>query len=171
MKIVVVTMLGAMMLSPAIAPFGAPQQAENVVLFPGDGLRGQAVFAGADAARLNEEAGGVDDVEALRQEFWSNDADQRRRVLLPFLWDVVVPSGQLFGNARRGSEVRVTNGHNVSYPGYNELLAGFADDRIDSNDKNLNPNPNVLEWIARQPGFEGRVAAFTAWDVFPFIIN
>ncbi len=170
-RIVVVTVLGAMMLSPAIAPSAAPQQAENVILFTVDGLRWQEVFTGADAALLNEEAGGVNDVEALRQEFWSNDADQRRRLLLPFLWDVVVPSGQLFGNVRRGSEVRVTNGRNFSYPGYNELLAGFADDRIDSNAKNLNPNPNVLEWLARQPGFEGRVAAFTAWDVFPFIIN
>lgn len=171
MRIVLVTVLGALMLSSSIVRSGAPQQAENVVLFTVDGLRWQEVFAGADAALLSEEAGGVDDVEALRQEFWSDDADQRRRVLLPFLWEVVVPAGQLFGNAWRGSEVRVTNGRNFSYPGYNELLAGFADDRIDSNAKNLNPNPNVLEWLNRQAGFEGRVAAFTAWDVFPFILN
>jgi hypothetical protein len=51
------------------------------------------------------------------------------------------------------------------------MLGGFPDHRIDSNDKRLNPNPNVLEWIATQPGFEGRVAAFTSWDVFPFILN
>jgi len=156
---------------PATTVPGAPQQAENVILFTVDGLRWQEVFAGADAALLNEEAGGVDNVEALRQELWSNDADQRRRTLLPFLWDVVVPLGQLFGNAGRGSEVRVTNGRNFSYPGYNEMLAGFVDDRIDSNDKNLNPNPNVFEWLNGQPGFEGRVAVFTAWDVFPFILN
>jgi hypothetical protein len=90
---------------------------------------------------------------------------------MPFLWDALVPSGQLFGNFLRGSEVRVTNGRNFSYPGYHEMMGGFPDNRIDSNDKRLNPNPNVLEWIATQPGFEGRVAAFASWDVFPFILN
>jgi hypothetical protein len=29
----------------------------------------------------------------------------------------------------------------------------------------------VLEWLSRRPGFEERIAAFCAWDVFPFIIN
>jgi len=156
---------------PATTVPGAPQQAENVILFTFDGLRWQEVFGGADEALLTEEAGGVGDVDALRREFWRDDAKERRDVLLPFLWNIVAPSGQLFGNVELGSEVRVTNGRIFSYPGYNELLAGFVDDRIDSNDKNFNPNPNVLEWIAQQPGFEGRVAAFTAWDVFPYILN
>ena len=150
---------------------GTPQNSENVILFTLDGLRWQEVFAGADPALMNKEAGGVDDVEALRQEFWADDVDERRRLLLPFFWDVLVPSGQLFGNAWGGSEVHVTNGHNFSYPGYNELLSGFPDNRIDSNDKIFNQNPNVLEWLARKPGFNDRVAAFTSWDVFPFILN
>ena len=150
---------------------GTPQNSENVILFTLDGLRWQEVFAGADAALLNKEAGGVDDVEALRQEFWADDVDERRRLLLPFFWDVLVPSGQLFGNAWGGSEVHVTNGHNFSYPGYNELLSGFPDNRIDSNAKIFNQNPNVLEWLARKPDFNNRIGAFTAWDVFPFILN
>lgn len=150
---------------------GTPQKSENVILFTLDGLRWQEVFAGADADLMNKEAGGVDDIEALRQEFWADDVDERRRLLLPFFWDVLVPSGQLFGNAWSGSEVHVTNGHNFSYPGYNELLSGFPDSRIDSNAKIFNQNPNVLEWLARKPGFNNRVAAFTAWDVFPFILN
>ena len=150
---------------------GTLQKSENVILFTLDGLRWQEVFAGADADLMNKEAGGVDDVEALRQEFWADDVDERRRLLLPFFWDVLVPSGQLFGNAWSGSEVHVTNGHNFSYPGYNELLSGFPDNRIDSNAKIFNQNPNVLEWLARKPGFNNRVAAFTAWDVFPFILN
>ncbi|MEC8944188.1 MAG: AP protein [Acidobacteriota bacterium] len=150
---------------------GTLQKSENVILFTLDGLRWQEVFAGADPALMNKEAGGVDDVEALRQEFWADDVDERRRLLLPFFWNVLVPSGQLFGNAWGGSEVHVTNGHNFSYPGYNELLSGFPDNRIDSNDKIFNQNPNVLEWLARKPGFNDRVAAFTSWDVFPFILN
>lgn len=59
-----------------------------------------------------------------------------------------------------------------SYPGYNEILTGFADDvNITSNDKFNNPNRNVLEFIQSQKGFRGRVAAFTSWEAFPFIIN
>ncbi|MBM52353.1 MAG: AP protein, partial [Acidobacteria bacterium] len=150
---------------------GTPQKSENVILFTLDGLRWQEVFAGADAALLNKEAGGVDDIEALRQEFWADDVNDRRRLLLPFFWDVLVPSGQLFGNTWRGSEVHVTNGRNFSYPGYNELLSGFPDNRIDSNAKIFNQNPNVLEWLARKPDFNNRIGAFTAWDVFPFILN
>jgi len=147
------------------------QQASNVVLVTLDGLRWQEAFRGADEALLSEEAGGVEGVDALRDEFWRPSPAERRRAMMPFLWDTVVPAGQILGNVERGSRVRVTNGRYFSYPGYQELLAGFPDERIDSNDKVLNPNPNVLEWIAARPGFEGSVAAFTAWDVFPYILN
>ena len=34
-----------------------------------------------------------------------------------------------------------------------------------------NPNKTVLEIINEQPQFNGRVAAFGSWDVFPYIIN
>jgi len=157
---------------PVASHLSAPaQQAENVLLFTLDGLRWQEVFAGVDGALLTEEAGGVDDVDATREEFWRPTPEESRRAVMPFLWDVIVPSGQIFGNVWRSSEMRVTNGRNFSYPCYHEMLGGFPDQRIDSNEKQLNPNPNVLEWIAAQPGFEGRVAAFAAWDVFPYILN
>ena len=71
----------------------------------------------------------------------------------------------------RGEGARVTNGKNFSYPGYNEILSGFADPRIDSNDKRPNPNVTVLEWLNTQPDFRGKVAAFGSWDVFPYILN
>jgi len=149
----------------------APQQAENVLLFTLDGLRWQEVFAGTDEALLTEEAGGVEDLDATREEFWRPTPEKSRSAVMPFLWDTMVPAGQIFGNVWRGSEMLVTNGRNFSYPCYHEMLAGFPDERIDSNAKTLNSNPNVLEWIAAQPGFEGRVAAFAAWDVFPYILN
>ncbi|MGD8328281.1 MAG: alkaline phosphatase family protein [Acidobacteriota bacterium] len=151
---------------------GVPaQQSHNVVLVTLDGVRWQEIFSGADEALLNEEAGGAEDPDALRAAYWRPGAVERRRALMPFLWDRLVPAGQIFGDAWEGSEMRVTNGRNFSYPGYQELLGGFPDDRIDSNDKVLNPNPNVLEWIASQPEFDDRVAAFTSWDTFPFILN
>jgi hypothetical protein len=65
----------------------------------------------------------------------------------------------------------VTNGRFFSYPGYSELLCGFGDPAIDSNDKRPNQNISVLEFLHGLPGYRGRVAAFTSWDVFPFILN
>jgi hypothetical protein len=65
----------------------------------------------------------------------------------------------------------VTNGLWFSYPGYNEMLSGIADPRVDSNDKIPNPNITVLEWLNTRPGFVGKVAAFGAWDRLPFILN
>ena len=79
--------------------------------------------------------------------------------------------GQIYGNAPRGSVARVTNGRNFSYPGYNELLSGRADPRIDSNDKKPNPNVTVLEWLNGREPYRGKVAAFGSWDTFPWIIN
>jgi hypothetical protein len=78
----------------------------------------------------------------------------------------------LYGNRTTGSKVNVTNNQLFSYPGYNEILTGKADnERIHSNDKIYNPNTNVLEFINGQPAFRGKVAAFSSWDVFPYIIN
>ena len=87
------------------------------------------------------------------------------------VWSTVVGEGSLWGNQHLGSVVEVSNNRVFSYPGYNEILTGFADEAIDSNDKNPNANTTLLEWVNRQPGFEGRVAAFGSWDVFPYIIN
>jgi hypothetical protein len=144
---------------------------ENVILITTDGVRWQDVFGGADVELLNKEHGGVDDVAALKEAYWRATPEARRTALMPFLWGVVARHGQVFGDAQRGSVAKVTNGKNFSYPGYNEILAGFGDPRIDSNDKRLNPNLTVLEWLNAKPTYRGRVAAFGSWDVFPFILN
>jgi len=143
---------------------------ENVVLITTDGLRWQEVFAGADETLLTKDAG-VADPEGLRLEFWRDTPAARREALLPFLWQVLAKQGQLYGNADQGHVARVTNGRNFSYPGYNEILSGRADARIDSNDKKPNPNVTVLEWLNKREAYNGRVAAFCSWDVFPWILN
>ena len=135
-----------------------------------DGLRWQEVFQGAEPALMNKE-NGVSNPEALKKDFWRESAEDRRKALMPFLWTKVAKDGQLYGNRMLGSEASVTNGLNFSYPGYNESLTGAADPRIDSNDKKYNPNVTVLEWLHGKPSFKGKVAAFGAWDVFPFIFN
>jgi hypothetical protein len=156
----------------ARADDAAPEHAtENVILFMTDGLRWQEVFSGAEEILLSNEKGGVQNVAALKKSYWRDTPEARRETLMPFLWNVVARQGQIYGNQATGSIAQVTNGKNVSYPGYNETLCGFADPRICSNDKNFNRNVTVFEWLHRKPGYQGKVAAFGAWDVFPYIFN
>lgn len=143
----------------------------NVIHIMTDGLRWQELFHGADGALMNKENGGVAEIDALRSAYWRETPEERRKVLMPFLWSAVAGDGQIFGNRERSSDAYVTNGFNFSYPGYNETLCGFADPRIDSNDKKQNPNVTVLEWLNRKPAFRNKVAAFAAWEVFPYILN
>lgn len=149
----------------------AQEPIENVILVTMDGLRWQELFGGADNRLIDKEIGNVDDPNRIREKFWRETSVERRNALMPFFWKVIAVEGQVFGDPEQGSQARVQNGRYFSYPGYNELLSGFADKRIDSNDKNPNENVTVLEWLHRKPQFEGKVAAFCSWDVFPFIIN
>ena len=154
--------------------FAAPPQShrtQNVVFVMTDGLRWQEVFGGADRALMNKENGGVSDVDGLRKSYWRETAEARRGALMPFLWNVIAKQGQVFGNRNLRADAYVTNGLNFSYPGYNETLCGFADPRINSNDKIPNPNVTVLEWLQHKPAFKDKVAAFAAWDTFPYIFN
>ena len=134
-----------------------------------DGLRWQEFFGGAAAEYFKRSRSGSGGEPERR--FWRDSAAARRSVLLPFVWNEISRNGQILGDADAGSTVRLTNGLWFSYPGYNEMLAGKADPRVDSNDKVPNPNITVLEWLNRRPGFEGRVAAFGSWDVLPSILN
>jgi len=144
---------------------------ENVLLVMLDGLRWQEVFTGAAEELLNKNRGGVRDVADMRKRFWRETPEARREALMPFLWGTIAKDGQVFGNKLRGSVGRVTNGLNFSYPGYNELLCGVVDPQVKSNGKNYNRNETVLEWLHKNPEFHGKIAAFTSWEVFPYIIN
>ena len=97
---------------------------------------------------------------------WQEVFGAGRDTLMPFLWGTVAKQGQLFGNRALRSNMRVTNRLNFSYPGYQEMLAGYPDPRIDNNRYGPNPNVTVLEWLHRKPEFRERVAAFANWIVF-----
>lgn len=166
--------LGALILAGHTVRADPPQTGATdacVALVLVDGLRWQEVFTGAEEALLSKDPGGVKDETRCRMEFWRESPEERRAVLMPFLWSVVAREGQLYGNKNKGCIATVSNGKKFSYPGYSEMIVGFPDDRIDSNDKIPNPNVSVLEWLHSRPGFQGRVAAFAAWDVVPFILN
>ena len=169
-RALLLTLLAMLIAAPLRAQ--PPLHTRNVVLIVSDGLRWQEVFTGADASLLNEAQGGIWEKEAdLRREFWRADPIERRKALLPFLWSTVAVRGQIFGNQALGSVARVTNGKAFSYPGYNEMLTGHPDPRIDSNEFGPNPNVSVLEWLNSLPELKGKVSVFASWAVFKNILN
>lgn len=153
---------------PASAAVGPSR---NVFLITADGLRWQEAFRGAEDLPLTKDFGNFGNSNTIAKLFHRPTPAQRRQALMPFLWGTVAAQGQIWGNRDLGSEVRVRNGHNFSYPGYNEFLTGYPDPAVTSNDKILNSNTNVFEWLNTQPAFQGRVAAAVNWDVLPWILN
>jgi len=155
----------------AIAVPPGPYRTENVVVIVTDGLRWQEVFRGAETALVSDKPGGVEDVPATKAAYWRPTVAERREALLPFLWTVVAKNGQLYGNADAGSSSQVTNGYKFSYPGYNEIITGAGDPRIDKNEYGPNPNVSVFEWLNDAPELHGKVLVVGGWDVFPRIFN
>lgn len=149
----------------------AQRKTENVILITTDGFRWLEVFNGLDSALVNNDSY-TRNKKDLIAKYGSSTSDSSRRKLLPFLWNTVAQKGQIYGNRAFGNKVNITNQQWFSYPGYNEILTGFADDeKITSNDKINNPNETVLEFLHKKPAFNGKIAAFSTWDCFPYIIN
>ncbi len=143
----------------------------KVILITLDGFRWQELFTGADSLLIDNKDY-VHEIDMLKEAFWRETPKERREALLPFIWGQVEKMGQIHGNRKLGSKVNLTNSMWFSYPGYNEILTGTADDaRIRSNDKIPNPNTTILERYNNTAEGKGKVAAFGSWDVFPFIIN
>lgn len=146
------------------------QAADNLIILSLDGFRWQEMFSGVDDNLLNDERY-TEHKETLQEAFSAPTAEERRSALMPFFWNTIAHDGVLIGDRTINSRMRVSNPWYFSYPGYNEMLTGKADPAINSNQKILNKNVTVLEWLNQQKGFENRVAAFGSWDVFPYIIN
>jgi Metalloenzyme superfamily len=173
-RVLIIGLVSLLMLliPPASAQTPAPLKTRNVVLIVSDGLRWQEIFSGADRSLMDSDHGGIwADPKELKQEFWRDDVSERRELLFPFLWSVVAEKGQIFGNQTKGSVAQVTNGMAFSYPGYNEMLTGHPDPKIDRNEFGLNPNVTVFEWLNRMPEFRGKVAVYGTWNIFQDIFN
>lgn len=144
----------------------------NVVLIVADGLRWQEIFTGADKDLLTTDHGGNwAKPEYLQKTYWRETPEERRAALFPFLWGEVAKKGQIFGNQAKGSTAHVTNPYAFSYPGYNEMLTGAPDPRIDSNEFGPNPNVTVFEWLNNKTDFKGKVAVFGTWETYADIFN
>ena len=154
----------------AVAQSAKPKT-HNVIFVMTDGLRWQEVFQGAAPVLMTKGNGEGSNIPALKRAYWRVTETARREALMPFLWTVIARHGQIYGNRTLGSDAHVTNGKNFSYPGYSEALCGFADPRIDSNDRKPNPNVTVMEWLHDKAAFRGKVVGFSAWDVLPYIFN
>jgi hypothetical protein len=151
--------------TPINYPFAA-----NLVIVTIDGFRWQEVFTGADTNLLSDERY-TPDTATMKSLYGGPDAEGRRKELLPFFWKVIGSRGQLYGNRNFNNRVNSANAYSISYPGYNEIFTGNTDITISSNNKVLNPNINVLEYLDSFDSLHGKIAAFTSWDVFPYIFN
>jgi hypothetical protein len=143
----------------------------KIVIVTFDGLRWNEVFGGSDSTKLFKGLVKAKDSIQKVAKFWDPNSSVRRAQMMPFLWNTIGKKGQLYGNRNLGSNVNVTNTFWFSYPGYNEILTGFADPRVNSNDYGPNPNETVQEYINKQPGYKNSVAAFASWAAFNNIMN
>ena len=147
------------------------QKAENLIIITTDGLRWQEVFSGMDSAIANNSQFNQGDSAAIYKQYWANDANERRKKLMPFLWSIIEKNGQIYGNRNSGNKIDNANPYWFSYPGYSEIFTGYADTLINSNSYPPNPNITLLEFLNRQPKYKNKVAAFGAWDAFDRILN
>ena len=171
MVLVVTVLLLLLMACHAKTHVKEKTKPENLILVTIDGLRWQEVFAGADANLIGHKEY-VKDADTLKQTFWHDDAEERRKLLMPFFWSQIIDQGVLVGNRNKGSKMSVSNVWFFSYPGYSEIVTGLADNaRINSNKKFNNPNVSFIEWLNQKAEFENKLAVFGSWDVFPYIYN
>lgn len=149
----------------------AQQQAENIIIITTDGLRWQEVFSGMDSAIANNPSFNEGDSAYIFKKYWHDTEQERREKLMPFFWSVIKNRGQLLGNRSVGSKVNTANPYWFSYPGYSEIMTGYADTLVNSNSYKANPNETVLEFFNKQKKLKGKVAAFGAWNAFDRILN
>lgn len=140
----------------------ATPKTRNVILVTMDGVRWSEVFTGADSNLVKGK---------VKEQFLRGTETESRRTLMPFLWSTVSARGRIYGNRNKNSPVQVANGLKFSYPGYNEILTGWTDPRIDRNAYGPNPNTNVFEWLNTRPAFTNAVSCFCNWDTFSDILN
>lgn len=147
------------------------QIAENIIIITTDGFRWQEVFMGMDSAIANNTKYNQGDSEEIFKKYWADNAKDRRKKLLPFLWSYLESNGSIYGNRNIGNKVNVANRYWFSYPGYNEIFTGYPDTLVNSNDYMPNPNTTLTEFLNKQPKYKNKVAAFGAWDAFDRILN
>jgi hypothetical protein len=147
------------------------QKAENIIIITTDGLRWQELYSGMDSAIANNKKFHRGDSAYIFNHYWAATAEERRAKLMPFMWSSIAAKGQLYGNRKYNNNVNNANPYWFSYPGYSEIMTGYADTMINSNDYKPNPHVTLLEFLHQQPKYKNKVVAFGAWEAFDRILN
>lgn len=150
--------------------WAAELRTENVILVTLDGVRTEEIFSGMDPLLADASAKQMySEIEQVRERFWADSAEQRRKLLMPFFWGTLAPAGMVLGNGARGSRVLVRNEIKWSSPGYAEILTGVVDPRITDNSPRRYSNRTVLEYVREKLELDkSQVAQFGSWDGFKY---
>lgn len=147
------------------------RKTKNLVLILIDGYRWEELFHGANLDLLtNPKYNSMDSLQRLK-DFWSDNLQDRRKKLMPFTWKTIAKHGQLYGNRKYGNKVNLKNPYWYSYPGRAEVLSGFVDKKVNSNNYGINTNPNVLEFLNKQKGYKDEVVTFACWGATGRCLN
>jgi hypothetical protein len=74
----------------------------NLIIISIDGLRWGEVFKGAEKGLLLDKKFNSQDSAERFKKYWSDDVQQRRINLMPFLWGTIARNGQIYGNRDLG---------------------------------------------------------------------
>ena len=175
MKFALTYLAALLCLLPAAAqespsPNAIHAKSKKLFIITIDGFRWQEVFTGADPLLVGN-TDYVRDTMLTRQQYWDSAGQERRKKLMPFFWSTVAEEGRIYGNRLWGNKVNVKNFYKISYPGYNEIFTGHTDAISSPNLPVENPHVNVLEYLNNSQEYKGKVAVFTSWNVFPYILN
>lgn len=169
---ILVLVFAGMKPSSEITPDNGPaaDTTTKVIIITLDGFRWQELFKGADEDIINNSTF-TSDPESAEMLYGGSSAEEKRKKLMPFLWSIACKKGMLFGNREYDNDVNTSNIYRTSYPGYNEMFTGTTDLTVASNNKNYNTNINIFEYLNGKDAYRGRIALFSSWDVFPYILN
>ena len=92
----------------SIADLNAKGKTRNVIFITFDGLRWEEVFYGADSLLINNDDF-TKERKSMVNNYWADTPKTRREKLMPFFWSTITTEGQLYGNVRKGSVVKLAN--------------------------------------------------------------
>ncbi len=162
--------LYALLLSSAIAECQSDSSAQNIFIITTDGFRWQEMFTGADSELINDQRF-VADPALLKQLYWDPTAEGRRQKLLPFFWNTIAKQGQ---NMETGISRIIWMLPTCTKFLIRVTMKCSPDMRIPISVLNIpirNRNTNVLEYLNSKKEYQGKVAAFSSWNIFSAILN
>ena len=85
----------------SVPVFARQENTKNLVIITLDGYRWKELFTGADEALIHTKA--FISQKNIKEKYWRDNAEERRKALMPFFWQVIAKKGQLYGNRTSGN--------------------------------------------------------------------